>query len=204
MSAFKRSHVVIMNRYIPCTRLPALAVQLTCLRSSHSIMLPTHTRLTISFAFIALTTALVGAFSPSSSQNAAITLNPNVRYQVMHRWEGVAAGGPSTFSSLSDPQIAQAVDRAVNDLNLTRVRLEITNGAEGGTGNSGRYSPVNDNGDPNVLNIGAFDFSSLDHAIDRIVIPLRQSAAATGKTIYLKLHYIDHLANTAFEHWRDP
>jgi hypothetical protein len=124
----------------------------------------------------------------------------------MHRWEGVAAGGPVNWSNITDAQIAQAVAIAVNDLNFTRARLEIHNGAEGSSvaSNPARYTPVNDNADPNVLDITKFDFSFLDHAIDRIVLPLRQAAQQAGKTLYTDLRYVDHIANTPFEHWRDP
>ena len=143
---------------------------------------------------------------PQPPQDATITLNPNVRFQTMHRWEGVAAGGPPAWAGITDAQIAQAAEIAVNDLNYTRARIEIHSGAEGSSvaSNPARYTPVNDNGDPNSLNMAAFDFSFLDLALNRLVIPLRQRAAAAGKTFHLNLLYVDHIANTPFEHWRNP
>jgi hypothetical protein len=138
--------------------------------------------------------------------NSTITLNPNTKFQTMHRWEGVAAGGPQNWDKITDAQIAQAADIAINDLNFTRARIEIHNGAEGGSvaSNPSRYTPVNDNSDPNVLDISKFDFSYLDHAINRVILPLRQKASAAGKTVHLNLLYVDHIANTPFEHWQNP
>jgi subtilase family protein len=143
---------------------------------------------------------------PPPSPDATIALNANVRFQTMHRWEGVAAGGPALWAGFTAQQIARAADLAINDLNFTRARLEIVNGAEGSSvsSNPARYTPVNDNNDPNVLNLSAFDFLFLDTAIDTIVRPLRQAAAAAGKTLYLDLRYVDFIANTPFEHWRNP
>ena len=146
------------------------------------------------------------AAGAATAAAGAITLNSGVQFQVMHRWEAVSAGGPPAWIGISDAQIAQAADIAVNDLNFTRARIEIHSGAEGNSvaSNPARYTPVNDNNDPNVLNMAAFDFSWLDHAIDRILLPLRQRAAAAGKTFYVNLLYVDHIANTPFEHWRNP
>ncbi|HEX7780904.1 MAG TPA: carboxypeptidase-like regulatory domain-containing protein [Vicinamibacterales bacterium] len=151
-------------------------------------------------------TPIVPPPTTTPTVNSTITLNPNTKFQTMHRWELVAAGGPPAWSGITDAQIAQAAEIAVNDLNYTRARIEIANGAEGSsvTSNPARYTPVNDNNDPNVLNMAAFDFSYLDHAIDRLVLPLRQKAAAAGKTFHLNLLYVDFIANTPFEHWRNP
>ena len=42
---------------------------------------------------------------------------------------------------------------------------------------------MNDNGDPNILNSAGFHFTRFDHAMDHVVLPLRQRLAARGETL---------------------
>jgi len=149
-----------------------------------------------------LTIALVTGAPHPSPQDATITLNPAVKYQVMQGWEGAVLASINDYTSLTDAQLNAALDLAVTDLGVSRARLAIRSGTEGG--GSASFAPVNDNNDPNVLDLTKFDFTALDYEIDRFIVPLRQKLKARGEAFYTGLQYVDHQANTRFEHWRNP
>ena len=121
---------------------------------------------------------------------------------------------PSDYQKWSDT----AVDLAVNDLGLNRVRLEIRSGAEnpfdsfkayfvdGGSRSvwtSGWYTPVNDNADPNNINLSGFQFSELDHSIDTVVLPMKGLLEANGEQLYVNMNYVDFDTSSSL-HYQDP
>jgi hypothetical protein len=85
-------------------------------------------------------------------------------------------------------------------LNITRARLEVPSGVEG---SGSRYSIVNDNSDPNVINQAGFNWSTFDYEIDRLIGPWRKKVAAAGLQPYVVLTYVDFGAST-FEHYNNP
>jgi O-glycosyl hydrolase len=149
-----------------------------------------------------LTLALVTGAPHPSPQDATITLNSTLKFQVMQGWEGAVLASINDYKSLTDAQLNAALDLAVTELGLTRARLAIRSGTEGGGAAS--FSPVNDNRNANVLDLTKFDFSALDYEIDRFIAPLRQKLKARGEAFYTGLQYVDHEANTRFEHWENP
>ena len=139
--------------------------------------------------------------TPPPSGNV-INVNATITYQTMAGWEGAVLASIQDYQHLSDAQLAQLLALAVNELGVTRARLAIRNGAEGSGPAS--FSPSNDNGNPNSLDLSRFFFSALDYEIDRFIVPLRALTAARGESFYVGLQYVDHQANTGFEHWENP
>ena len=136
---------------------------------------------------------------PPPPPSGTISLNPSVRYQTMQNFEGAILASIQDYQTVvGSGFLPHILDMAVNDLGVTRARLAIRNGLEGAGAAS--FSPVNDNPDPNVLNMAAFDFSALDYQVDNFITPLRQLTAARGEVFYVGLQYVDHEPNTPFEH----
>ena len=110
----------------------------------------------------------------------------------------LASGDTDGFTGA---QISALLDLAITEMNVTRVRLSITSGVEGP--NAVGYNIVNDNADPNVINLAGFNFSDIDRVIDRVVMPMRAKLQAAGKSLYVNLNYNDFGAS-AFEHYQNP
>ncbi len=120
-----------------------------------------------------------GGTTTIAPTGTVVTVMPSTTYQTIQGWEGTSQIGNTTDCSLASPQAA-VLDKAVNELGLTRVRLEIKSTAEG----------VSDNNDPNVINLAGFNFTELDKEIDTIVVPMRQRLAANGAHLYVNLNFV--------------
>ncbi len=136
---------------------------------------------------------------------ATISLNPSVTYQRIIGWEGTDTVGeidlPNEFMKWRDT----ALDRLVNELGITRVRLEVNAGLENPVDYFAQYlngqinyttwmthwfQAINDNNDPGLINPGGFQFSMLDFKIDNVILPLKQLLAARGEKLFVNLEYI--------------
>jgi hypothetical protein len=141
---------------------------------------------------------------PQQSGPGVINLNSATTFQTISGWEATDGLGqldfPQTFTAWRDAAIDSAAALGIN-----RIRLAIPSGSEidvdyftqyatGTIPRSSwgphRYSPVNDNGDPNVINAAGFHFSQVDLAVDNVVNPLRQRLAARGETLYVNLSFV--------------
>ena len=160
---------------------------------------------------------IVSSTAPPRPANT-IVVNPGIKYQVMTGWEVAIPTSITDFRSFSTAQLGAILDVAVNDLGVTRARVSIDSGAEnpidwGGQYVDGQitntvyrahsYEIINDNADPNVINPDGFNFSVLDYQIDRLIVPMRQRAAARGESVYLNLTYVD-FGGSSFEHYNQP
>ncbi|MCC6952590.1 MAG: hypothetical protein IT290_00580 [Deltaproteobacteria bacterium] len=141
--------------------------------------------------------------APEIARADVVTVNPNTTHQTITGWEVV------TFANQDDagfPTFSNALfNGAVNDVGINRIRLEVISGAENNRDyyaemmagtlpyaewRCRRYSNVNDNNDPNVINPAGFHFTLLDNAIDKVVVPMRQRLAARGEALYINLNYV--------------
>lgn len=132
-----------------------------------------------------------------------VTIDPASRFQTMAGWECVV------FSSQDDPAFpnfsGELFDRVINEAGIDRLRLEVRSGAENSTDyfaqyqagqieyaiwRANRYATVNDNADPNVIDPAGFHFSELDQTVEKIVLPLRNRAQASGEPLYINLNYV--------------
>ena len=146
---------------------------------------------------------------------AVITLDAATRFQTMKGWE--AAVLPTVIDDyVADlPGFESLFTQAAGDLGITRVRVESLSGTEGRPGwgpsylNGGMTEPelvtryaydiVNDNDDPNVANLAAFEFALLDWQMDHLVVPYKRHLAARGEALFVYLTYVDRNAS-AFRH----
>ncbi len=88
-----------------------------------------------------LIAAVTGMWTGASRAAVNVTLDPTVQYQTMRGW-GAASGTPAWAS----PLLREAVVReAVNELGLTRLRLELPSGNRS---NMKPWEQPNDDWDP--------------------------------------------------------
>lgn len=157
--------------------------------------------------------------TPPTPTGQVVEVYSGLTYQTITGWEATAQIGqlecnPTAYSVYRTPLL----DRAINELGINRVRLEIISGAENpvdwfgrlqsgqidiSTFRTHRYESVNDNSDPQAIAASGFQFSGLDHAVDNVVTPLRQRAAARGEQLQVNLTYVDFGA-APFEHSANP
>lgn len=132
-----------------------------------------------------------------------ITVDPAVTYQTITGWEAtawVAEPGDPAFPHYKDTLYEALLD----DVGITRLRLEVRSGAENAdnwaayqngtidyqTWRSRRYATINDNADPYTIDWSGFHFTEMDGAIESVVNPLRDLAAARGGSLYVNLNYV--------------
>jgi Bacterial Ig-like domain (group 2) len=154
---------------------------------------------------------------PTAPVGPVIDVWPAVTYQTMTGWEGNAYIGQGACNALPYYR-DEVIDRAVNELGLNRVRLEVPSGVENpddwwapvvaGTNTVDldkipRFQIINDNNDPFTINPAGFHFSFVDFKVDNVVNPMRQKLAARGEHLYVNLTYTD-FGKSAFEHSSNP
>lgn len=170
------------------------------------------------------TSPIASVFAQS---NAIINLNPNITYQTITGWEATAQSGQDFYQSLFPKYKDALYDKAVNELGINRLRVEIASGVENPTDNflkfvnnpndtterewSHIYSSeiINDNNDPNVINPSGFHFSSLDTEIEKIALPIKRLLRDNGNNLYLNINYVDFRDNctntqSCYEHYNSP
>jgi hypothetical protein len=133
-----------------------------------------------------------------------IALDAGTRHQTITGWE-VVADAQQDYSPAWDEYKDALFDLAVNDLGITRLRLEVRSGVENDQDywamwrsgqissaewRSRRYSTVNDNGDPDVIDSSRFHFTELDSIVTKVVLPLRERVAANGEPFQLNVCYV--------------
>lgn len=155
--------------------------------------------------FLAASIGCSGGSSEASTPVGSpdIVIQPGVKFQVITGWETHAQSGQefASFPSYKN----QLFDQAVNDLGITRIRLEVRSSMEHTRDlwseyRSGRideaayrclrFSTVNDNTDPSVLAVEGFKFSFVDDFVDQVVLPLKQRVEARGEHLFLNLNYV--------------
>jgi len=112
--------------------------------------------------------------------DAVVTLDTNTRYQTILGW-----GATVTEIDLPAALRQQILDEAVNDLGLTRLRLEIPRREW--------EDPLNDDGDPNHINWNAFKTTTTDRLMKDWVIPFKQRVEARGEpfNLYVSPSFFD-------------
>jgi hypothetical protein len=132
-----------------------------------------------------------------------ITVNPAVEYQTMTGWEATCYAGQESpgFPNFKDT----VLDLVVDEVGINRVRLEVRSGSENDADNwtlyqtgvidydtwrSLRYSTINDNGDPDVLDPSGYYFSELDFTVEEIVLPMKLLVEGNGEALFINLNYV--------------
>ncbi|REJ78238.1 MAG: hypothetical protein DWQ47_01890 [Acidobacteria bacterium] len=127
-----------------------------------------------------------------------------MKHQVITGWEATAQAGEHVspaFEKYND----ELFDRAVNELGITRLRLELFAGVENPTDyytlskqgkvskeeyRDKQYIIVNDNDDPNSIAEEGFQFAHFDLTVEKVVIPLKKRLQAKGSDLYINLNYV--------------
>ena len=157
---------------------------------------------------------------PETNNDPVIQVQPAITHQTMLGWEVLPELGQNECSAQASAAVrGELLDRAVNEMGINRLRVTLVSGTEHNVDHFARFKagqitfdewkstwfiPVNDNGDPRVINAAGFKFSHLDQQIDDAVLPLRQRLAARGERLYFNLAYTDFFNNTPFEQRDDP
>ncbi|KPJ71134.1 MAG: hypothetical protein AMS14_09465 [Planctomycetes bacterium DG_20] len=123
-------------------------------------------------ALVILLLSASGGFA-QQPQQAEVTLNPAVRYQTILGW------GKTTPWMPAHPLLReQAIDRAVNDLGLNRLRFE---GMCGNKVGHHSWEWPNDNDDPAVINWKGFNTVEMDARAADWLVPWKQAVEARGE-----------------------
>jgi hypothetical protein len=174
------------------------------------------------FVILLCTVLVLAGWGKTCFGQTIMTLNPSNTYQTITGWEATAyaADWPGHGLENYPAKITEVLQGAVNDLGITRLRVEIWAGHENpidywtqfvnGTINETQYvhTPgyskikINDNADPNSINSSGFQFSFLDHQVDTFVTPMKSLIEANGESIYINVCYVD-FGTSAFEHSAD-
>ena len=148
-----------------------------------------------------------------------LVVNPSVTHQTMVGWEAT----DETGFLYTDPQAWNnyknvLFDKAVDELGLNRIRLEIKSGIENPVDHfqrwrgglityeeykTKRYEIINDNADPNSINPAGFQWTQLDSTIENVVLPLRERLVARGESLWINVNYVD-FGSSPFEHKNSP
>ena len=159
--------------------------------------------------FILTTPFIVGnlqVFNPKAQTAATITLDSSTTFQTITGW---VAGEQAAHDEHWFPDWPlyknTLLDQAVNDLGINSMILSFPSGKENtrdfdaefkaGTITNAenrcfRYSTVNDNADPNSINMAGFQFDEQDITIEQLILPMKQRVEANGEKFHLNLLYI--------------
>lgn len=139
----------------------------------------------------------------ADAAHADVTINRATTFQTFDGWEvtGYAAQDHAAFANFRDAVMTMAA----SDLGITRIRLEVRAGVENSvdyyqqreagtidaaTWRGRRYTNVNDNNDPNLIDPAGFHFTELDQHIQEIVLPLKAAVEAAGGQLAINLCYV--------------
>ncbi|MEJ2705166.1 MAG: hypothetical protein P8Z79_22225 [Sedimentisphaerales bacterium] len=109
----------------------------------------------------------------ASASAVEVTLDPAVQYQTILGWGAASWSPPWVSQSLREALIRDAV----NELGLTRLRLELPSG----NGADARaWEWLNDDWDPLTTNWSAFNTAAADERIAEMIVPFKEAVEANG------------------------
>lgn len=154
---------------------------------------------------LAAAIAVAAVSAPTTEVAATITIDPAMEFQTMRGWEATIDLPEDENRALLLKARETILDKAVDEVGVNRVRLEVRSGAEGSIGawtryaageigykewRPLRYATTNDDDDPHHINWAGFDFSELDRMIEEQVEPMRRRLAARGEKLIVNLCYV--------------
>ncbi len=121
-----------------------------------------------------------------SAIDATVMVNASTQYQIILGWGASSWRPPWVTAALKD----EVFYEAVNDLGLTRLRLEIPGGNRA---DDRRWEWYNDDGNPENINWTAFNTASFDNHVADAVTPFKQLVEARGEQfdIYVSPSYFN-------------
>jgi O-glycosyl hydrolase len=109
----------------------------------------------------------------TASADVDVTLYPSIQHQTILGWGAASWSPPWVKQSLREALIRDAV----NELGLTRLRLELPSG----NGADARaWEWLNDDWDPLTTNWSAFNTAAADARIAEMIVPFKQAVEANG------------------------
>ncbi len=117
--------------------------------------------------------ASVILFTSHAALAATVTIDVSTEHQTVLGWGASSWCAPHATQALRD----EIVREAVNDLGLTRLRLELPSGNRS---NSRRWEWRNDDGDPHHIDWADFNTADLDGILPKIVLPFKQEVETRG------------------------
>jgi hypothetical protein len=143
-----------------------------------------------------LLVVLIAVATGVSTAAVNVTLDPAVQYQTIRGW-GAASWTPPWLS----PALRTAgIRELVNELGLTRLRLEVPagNGSE-----ATAWEQPNDDWDPLHLNWPAFNTADVDRRITEVVLPFKRAVEANGEpfNLYVSPSFFDGGSSGAAPPW---
>lgn len=153
---------------------------------------------------------ILALLMPILTAFAGTTIDTNITYQTIHSWEAgtslIVTEGENIGTDLLIDIVKDDVAKyTVDTLGITRLRLEVRAGSENTRDywneyiteqvpyedwRANRYANVNDNDDPDDLNMDGFHFSELDVKINNAVLPVKEYLESKGEKLYINLCYV--------------
>lgn len=169
---------------------------------------------------VAMLALLLGsACVRAGASSAVVTLDDTVRYQTMKGWEAAVLPTVKDDYEQDLPGFVSVFSQAARDLNIRRVRVDVFSGTEGRPGWGASYLSgaiteeqlvrnyafdiANDNDDPNVADLRAFEFALLDWQMDHMVVPYKKQVEETGGQLFVYLSYMDQNKGS-LRHYNNP
>jgi len=135
-------------------------------------------------------------YGANALAEVSVTVDPAIQYQTILGW-GAASASPPWTSQL---QRNSLIEEAVNELGLTRLRLELPSGNRS---DIKAWEWENDDWDPLNINWSAFNISAADKRITEMVVPFKQRVEANGEpfNIYVSPSLFDTGSSGAAPTW---
>ena len=160
---------------------------------------------------ISATVAQNDAPGTALAVDAAIAIDMEQRFQTIEGWETyLRMWEEDKVNDRFDKSIERysglVAEHLANNVGINRARLEVWSGLENPTdywssfynGEIGynewkdfRYQKINDNDDPDVVNLDGYQFARFDYAVEQMLLPLKSAVEANGETLYINLCYVD-------------
>lgn len=154
---------------------------------------------------------------------ARIDAFPTVEHQRIRGWEASGQFGEIDCNREAFSRYhREMVDRIVNELGITRLRLSARSGIESpvdlwpefregrmnyGTWRRTWFVATNDNADPRVADPAKFQWGYFDRVVDTVIVPVRQALARRGESLYVNLNFVDFFlgaGSKAFPQMKSP
>ena len=148
------------------------------------------------FHFVVSILVVVVLCEVIASADVDVTLYPAVQHQTILGWGAASWSPPWVKQSLREALIRDAV----NELGLTRLRLELPSG----NGADGRaWEWLNDDWDPLTANWSAFNTAAADARIAEMIVPFKQAVEANGDSfnLYVSPSFFDGGSSGAAPVW---
>lgn len=172
---------------------------------------------TVSAKLVLMLAILSTQACSANAKPITITIDPSIQYQTMTGWEATLDLAENPANPEWTPMHDEILDRAVEELGLNRVRLEIRSGAETRTDwidkmlsveidydtwKQHRYQVQNDNDDPNNIDWSGFNFNELDWHVEENLLPLKERVEARGERLWINICYVAFI--TGWNPHHDP